>query len=278
MSTQVPDATATSDLASPDLTGDSTLHLTEISKSFRTRTGELVQALSPMSLEVSPGETVSILGPSGCGKTTLLMIAAGLERPTTGRVSLGNSEVVGPHPALGIAFQRDCLLEWRNVRDNILLQTDLRGWKRSHYLEQVATLLAMVGLAGYERQYPRELSGGMRQRVALCRALVHEPRVLLLDEPFAALDALTRERLNTDVATLCAAWNPAVLFVTHDIDEAVFMADRVVVMASRPGRVMEIVDVPFPRPRDLSIRAEARFTALVARVRKILVSSGAYQL
>lgn len=255
---------------------DRSLRLSGISKRFRSKAGATVQALRNASVDVGPGEIVSIVGPSGCGKSTLLMIAAGLVQPSSGSVHLGDVEVNGPHPDLGIAFQRDCLLEWRNVRNNILVQVDLRGWKRGNYVDRAGELLGLVGLQGQENRYPRELSGGMRQRVALCRALVHEPKVLLLDEPFGALDALTRERLNVDVSNLCTRWHTAVLFVTHDIGEAVFMGDRVVVMAANPGRVVDVVHVPIERPRDLQIRSESEYARLLGRIRDTLVKTGAY--
>jgi NitT/TauT family transport system ATP-binding protein len=253
------------------------LRLCNVSKSFRSETGAWVQAVSDVSIEAYPGEVVSIVGPSGCGKSTLLMIAAGLLNATAGHAYFGDIEIREPHPALGIAFQRDCLLEWRNVRNNILLQVDLRGWKRAKYTKRANELLELVGLSDQEKRYPRELSGGMRQRVALCRALLHEPQVLLLDEPFGALDALTRERLNVEVSLLCTRWQNAALLVTHDIGEAVFLGDRVVVMGTNPGRVVETVDVPLAHPRQLSARAEPEYSNALAHIRQILVQTGAYE-
>lgn len=252
------------------------LSVRRVFKKYRSKAGADVVALADVSVAVRNGEVVSIVGPSGCGKSTLLMIAAGLVRPTAGSVCLDNKEIHGPHPGLGVAFQRDCLLEWRNVRDNILAQIDLRGWKRGPYQARVDQLLDVVGLTGQDRRYPKELSGGMRQRVSLCRALVHEPEVLLLDEPFGALDALTRERINVDVSALCTRWHNAVVLVTHDISEAVFMGDRVIVMATNPGRVVSVVDVPLAHPRSISMRGDPVYSETVSQIRATLVESGAY--
>lgn len=266
-----------SNMADPHGAQGSPLRLRALSKTFHSQGGGVKHALSELSLDVGAGEFVSILGPSGCGKSTLLMIAAGLEQPTSGAVLLGDTELAGPDPGLGIAFQRDCLLEWRNVIDNVLLQVELRGWPKAKYRERASELLDLVGLRREEHQrYPRELSGGMRQRVALCRALVHEPSVLLLDEPFGALDALTRERLNLDVSNLCSNWKTTVLFVTHDIAEAVYMGDRVAVMAANPGRLVEVMEVPLPRPRGLAMKASGGFNETVGRARQVLVDIGAY--
>lgn len=267
-----------SHIAGSSGTPGSPLRLESLSKTFRSKDGGVTRAISDLSLDVGAGEVLSIVGPSGCGKSTLLMIAAGLERSTSGRVVLGDTELTGPDPGLGIAFQRDCLLEWRNVIDNVLVQAELRGWPKAKYRERASELLDLVGLHGAEHlRYPRELSGGMRQRVALCRALVHEPSVLLLDEPFGALDALTRERLNMDVSNLCSKWETTVLFVTHDIGEAVYMGDRVAVMAAKPGRLVEVMDVPLPRPRDLAIKTSSEFSQTVGRARNVLVETGAYE-
>ncbi len=255
---------------------ESVLRVSSVSKTFETGAGELVHALRNVSVEISPGKILSLVGPSGCGKSTLLMIVAGLVRATSGTVAMGNTVITAPTQELGVAFQRDYLFEWRSVLDNILAQVDLRGWKRTDFLDRAHELLAIVGLEDQASRYPRELSGGMRQRVALCRALLHGPSLLLLDEPFGALDALTRERLNVDVSAICAAAKTSVLFVTHDIGEAVFMGDHVAVMAGNPGRIAETFEVTLPNPRTLDIRNSMVYSNLLAEVRSALVNVGAY--
>lgn len=248
----------------------------EVGKRFATRSGAVVVALEQVSLDVAPGAFISIVGPSGCGKSTLLLAVAGLERPTSGSIWVEGQEVKEPFPRMGIAFQRDSLLEWRTVVDNILLQADLRGRARSGHVERAHHLLQMVGLEAFASHYPRELSGGMRQRVALCRALLHEPTLLLLDEPFGAVDALTREQLNVDVSSICQVSNVTTMLVTHDINEAVFMADRVVVMTSRPGTVAGIVEVDAPKPRTHGFRTDPEFLRAATAVRALLEATGGF--
>jgi NitT/TauT family transport system ATP-binding protein len=248
----------------------------DVGKRFAARNGTPVVALDHVSLEVAPGEFISVVGPSGCGKSTLLLSVAGLERPTSGSIWVEGEEVKGPFSRMGIAFQRDSLLEWRTVLDNVLLQADLRGKTRSNHLDRARHLLQMVGLESFASHYPRELSGGMRQRVALCRALLHEPALLLLDEPFGAVDALTREQLNVDVSSICQVSNVTTMMVTHDINEAVFMADRVVVMTSRPGTVAGIVDVKASKPRTHGFRTDPEFLRAATVVRELLEATGGF--
>jgi NitT/TauT family transport system ATP-binding protein len=250
---------------------NSTVEISGVSQVF-TRKAAVVEALRDLALSVRAGEFVSIVGPSGCGKSTLLMVLAGLQRPTGGSVVIDGRPVDGPSPMMGIAFQRDNLLEWRTVVDNILVQAELRALGKQGYRVRALELLEMVGLTGFERAYPRELSGGMRQRVALCRALLHEPSLLLMDEPFGAVDAMTREQLNLDVGRLCAATGVTTLLVTHDINEAVFMSDRVCVMTPRPGRVAGIVDIPRAQQRDQAFRGTQEFLEASMRIRAILES------
>jgi len=248
----------------------------DVGKRFSARKGAAVVALEKVSLDIAPGAFVSVVGPSGCGKSTLLLAIAGLERPTSGSIWVEGEEVQGPFPRMGIAFQRDSLLEWRTVLDNVLLQADLRGHSRTGYTGRAEDLLQMVGLESFATHYPRELSGGMRQRVALCRALLHEPTLLLLDEPFGAVDALTREQLNVDVSGICEVSNVTTMLVTHDINEAVFMADAVVVMTSRPGKVAGIVEVDAPKPRAHGFRGEPEFLRAANTVRELLEATGGF--
>jgi NitT/TauT family transport system ATP-binding protein len=236
-----------------------------VAKTYESDTAK-VQALSTVSLEIRQGEFISLLGPSGCGKTTLMMILAGLAAPSQGEVRIGGSRVDGPYTDLGIVFQNAELLEWRTALQNVLLQTEIRKLDKAHYLPIARRLLKQVGLKGFEDRFPDELSGGMKQRVALCRALVHDPDVLLLDEPFGALDAMTRDQMNADLQRLWLEKRKTAILVTHSIDEAVFMSDRVLVMSARPARVVEDIAIDLPRPRSLDIRHTAEFNAYTGRI------------
>ncbi|GLZ09085.1 ABC transporter ATP-binding protein [Actinomadura sp. NBRC 104412] len=246
-----------------------TLRATGVTKVFPSPEGPIT-ALDGVDLTLDPGEFVSVLGPSGCGKSTMLTILAGLDTPTKGRVMVGERAVTGPLLEAGVMFQRVLLLEWRTCEDNILLQFQMRGLPTAPYRGRARELLEMVGLARFARRFPRELSGGMRQRVALCRALVHRPPLLFMDEPFGALDALTRESLNVELGELAARTQTSVLFVTHGIDEAAFLADRVVVMSPRPGRIAGEVRIDLPRPRSMAVREEPEFVARTGRLRRML--------
>lgn len=229
-----------------------------VGQSFR-RQGRTTRAIERLDLSVGAGEFVAILGPSGCGKSTLLKITAGLLAPSEGRVVIGERTVSGPYTDLGIVFQSPVLLDWRNVLDNVLLQIELRDMDPAAYRDRALTLLRNVGLGGFHDRMPRELSGGMRQRAAIVRGLIHDPPLLMMDEPFGALDALTREQMRIDLEKLWLARRQTTLFITHGIAEAVALADRVVVMTPRPGRIDQIIDIDLPRPRDKAIVASRRF-------------------
>ncbi|MBN7760712.1 ABC transporter ATP-binding protein [Nitratireductor aquibiodomus] len=225
-----------------------------------------LEALVPTSIDIKPGEFLSIVGPSGCGKSTLLRIIAGLNSPTTGKLLVGGEKVTKAETDLGFVFQSPVLLEWRSVIDNIMLQAEARGLPDAEYRAKARDLLAASGLAGFENAYPHQLSGGMSQRVSVCRALVHDPSLLLMDEPFGALDALTRDQMMVDLQSLWLRSQPTVVFVTHSIQEAVFLSDRIVVMAPRPGRVEAVLDVPLPRRRRLSVRSTPEFNGIVDQI------------
>jgi NitT/TauT family transport system ATP-binding protein len=226
------------------------VELADVSKEYATADGPL-RALERVSLSIAEGEFVSIVGPSGCGKSTLMLIAAGLVPPSTGTVRVGGSEVRGPYGNVGIVFQDATLYEWRRVLDNVLLPAQIQRLDLQKMRIRAQELLQRVGLGGFERKYPFQLSGGMRQRVALCRALVHDPALLLMDEPFGALDALTRDQMNLELQTLWQANRKTVLFITHSISEAVLLSDRVIVMSPRPGRIGASIEIRLPRPRTL---------------------------
>ncbi|MFN0305738.1 MAG: ABC transporter ATP-binding protein [Burkholderiales bacterium] len=243
----------------------------DVSKTFR-RAG--ITALANVSLAIAPGEFVSILGPSGCGKSTLLRCIAGLETPTTGSIRVGGATVTAPPEHLGIVFQRDALLEWRTVLDNLMLPIEFRRGRRSEAIARAHALLELVGLNGFEHRYPAQLSGGMRQRVAICRALVDDPMLLLMDEPFGALDALTRDQLNIELQKLWLGDRKTVVFVTHSITEAVFLADRVVVFSPRPGSIVEVIPIDLPRPRRLAIRATPAFLHHTTHIRELFEGMG----
>jgi NitT/TauT family transport system ATP-binding protein len=244
-----------------------------VSKTFRLGTSK-IRALDDVDVEVGDGEFVAIVGPSGCGKSTLLRIVAGISRPTTGDVTTNGRTVDKPVTDIGIVFQNPVLLAWRNVLDNVLIQMELRGEPPAKYRERAVALLTAVGLGDFLDRYPRELSGGMRQRAAIVRALIHEPPVLLMDEPFGALDALTREQMRVDLELLWMRTQKTVLFVTHGIDEAVLLADRVVVMSPRPGKIEQIVNVDIPRPRGLDARHHPRFIEIAQHITDVFLSRG----
>ncbi|MFC6878888.1 MULTISPECIES: ABC transporter ATP-binding protein [Actinomadura] len=242
-------------------------------KSFDTG-GGVVTAVSEMSFELERGEFLAIVGPSGCGKSTLLMALAGLTQPTSGQVRVGGEAVLKPYTDLGIVFQSAELLPWRTALQNVLLQAEIRKAPKAESDARARELLARVGLKGFEGRYPDELSGGMRQRVALCRALLHDPEILVMDEPFGALDALTRDQIQIDLQRLWMERRKTVVFVTHSIDEAVFLADRVLVFSPRPARIAAEFRVPLDRPRHLSARAGSVFTDLVGEIRGVFETLG----
>ncbi len=237
-----------------------------VAKNYDTDSGP-IQALSSVTLKIRKGEFISLLGPSGCGKTTLMSLIAGLATPSEGEVRINDKTIQDPYTNLGIVFQNAELLEWRTALQNILLQMEIRGLKVREYEPVARQLLAQVGLKGFEGKYPDELSGGMKQRVALCRALIHDPDILLMDEPFGALDAMTRDQMNADVQRIWMQSRKTAILVTHSIDEAVFMSDRVIVMSARPASVAEEVVIDLPRPRTLDVRDTPEFNAYTARIR-----------
>ncbi len=210
-----------------------------------------VEALRDISFEVRAREFVAIVGPSGCGKSTLCELAAGLLRPTRGALFLQDEPIHGPHPAVGIVFQEDSTLPWLTAQENVGFGLRMRGVPRAEWQVRATRMMALMGLAGFERHYPRQLSGGMRQRVAIARTLVLDPELILMDEPFGALDAQTRLLLGEELLQIWERVGTTILFVTHDIAEAVRLADRVIVMSARPGRIKRVADVPLPRPRNL---------------------------
>jgi NitT/TauT family transport system ATP-binding protein len=232
-----------------------------------------VLAVDDVSFQVAGGEFISIVGPSGCGKSTLLRMVAGLEKRTSGSLAIRGEDVVEPRDDAAMMFQKATLLPWRTAEENVLLPMQVRGRITSDEREKVREVLRLVKLDGFERAYPRHLSGGMQQRVALARLLVTGADLLLLDEPFGALDEFTREHMNIELQRIQADLGATVIFVTHNISEAVFLADRVFVMTPRPGRLSGIIDVPFERPRTIATMKDPAFVDLVFHVREILGES-----
>lgn len=241
------------------------LHIQDVSKQFHTNSGMLT-ALEPVSLDVAAGEFVCLLGPSGCGKSTLLNLIAGLDAPTTGSVSVGGQLVHGPGPDRALLFQEAALFPWLDVQRNVEFGLRQRGVPRRQRAEVAADLLARVNLQGFERNFVHQLSGGMRQRVAIARALAIDPAVLLMDEPFGALDALTRDKLHAELESIWAATRKTIVFVTHNVREAAALGDRVLVFSPRPGRIVADLRIELPRPRSLEDMALAKRAAEITAV------------
>jgi NitT/TauT family transport system ATP-binding protein len=266
--------TASQSFARPTRTGAvSYVEIAGVAKTYR-RDGRETHALERIDLAIRDGEFLAIVGPSGCGKSTLLRIVAGLQLPTSGEVRVAGRSVDRPQTNLGIVFQSPVLLDWRTALANVLVQVELRGMDPRAYRDRALRLLDQVGLKEFADRYPHELSGGMRQRVAIARALIHDAPLLLMDEPFGALDALTREQMRLDLEALWLATRKTVLFITHSIDEAVLLADRVVVMSPRPGTIETVLEIHLPRPRGLEARRAPEFTEATERITGIFLARG----
>jgi NitT/TauT family transport system ATP-binding protein len=246
----------------------------DVTKIYETREGSEVSALAPTNLSIKAGEFVAIVGPSGCGKSTMLSLIAGLTPKSSGHFTIAGAEARRTHPTISVVFQTDLLLYWRTIIDNIMLPVEIKRWKKSNYLPHAYRLLEQVGLEGFGGKYPSELSGGMRQRVSICRALIQQPGLLLMDEPFGALDALTREQMILDLQTMWASLGNTVIFVTHSIEEAVFLADRVIVMSPRPGRIDLDMKIAVARPRSWKSRTDRQFIDYMTRIREVFELRG----
>jgi NitT/TauT family transport system ATP-binding protein len=251
------------------------ISIQELSKAYPSRVG-CVTALQHISFSVREGEFVAVVGPSGCGKSTLLKILAGVLPPSAGTACLRGTPINGPRRDIGVVFQSPVLFPWRSVLENVLLPVDVQRRGSGRYRELALELLSLVGLEGFAHRYPRELSGGMQQRVAITRALIHDPAVLLMDEPFGALDAMTREQMNLELQRIWLERKKTVLFITHSIPEAVFLADRVLVMTPRPGRIVDVIGVGIPRPRRLEAMNLPEFGAMVSLIRAQFHAKGGF--
>jgi len=238
-----------------------------LSVTYETSSGP-IHALSDLTLKVQKGEFVSLLGPSGCGKSTLLNVLAGLEVATKGSAVIFDTPIRGkPHPNVGIVFQKPNLLPWLNVLDNLLIPIEAMRKPKAQYIDRAHQLLKLVGLERFASNYPSELSGGMQQRVGIARAMIYDPAIILMDEPFAALDAMTRERMSIELLRIIEASGQSIFFVTHSIPEAVFLSDRIVMMSSAPGRIVKEVPIDIPRPRGLEAMATPRFAEICGELR-----------
>jgi NitT/TauT family transport system ATP-binding protein len=246
-----------------------------LTKRYPSQDGATITALQEVDFNIAEGEFVTVVGPSGCGKSTLLKILAGILRRSSGLVHLAGKPIDGPSREVGVVFQSPVLLPWRTVLENVMLPVEIQKRPRAEYEARARDFLKLVGLAGFEGKYPRELSGGMQQRVGISRALVHDPSLLLMDEPFGALDAMTREQMNLELLRIWGESRKTVMLVTHSIPEAVFLADRVIVMTPRPGKIAEIIPVDLPRPRDLGVINSPEFGRYVAAIRLHFQSLGA---
>jgi NitT/TauT family transport system ATP-binding protein len=243
------------------------VEVAEVSKIYRSGTPDAIEAVSSVSFSVPHGQFVAILGPSGCGKSTLLMMVGGLEPVTAGHIAIDGAPMAGPRTSIGIMFQDSTLLPWKSALDNVLFPIKVLKRPVDQYYDGAHALLDRVGLHGFAQKKPHELSGGMRQRVAICRALVYDPDVLLMDEPFSALDAITRDEMNGLLLDLWQQYTKTALFVTHSIREAVMLADRVLVMTRRPATIVEDLTIPFPRPRDMAIGESREFNEICGHLR-----------
>lgn len=253
------------------MAGDRSIRLSGVSKTFVAR-GEAFTALDNVTLDCTPGSFTALIGPSGCGKSTILRLALGLDQPDSGGIRIGGltSKQATANGDTGVAFQDAALLPWRSLEGNIALPIDVLGKSRAEFASRIAELIELVGLKGFEKSLPGELSGGMRQRASIARALVTRPGILFLDEPFGALDQILRRQMNIELQRIWSESQATTLLVTHGIDEAVFLADRVVVMQNSPGRISATIDVPFARPRDKSLFTDPAFHLLEDRVTKAL--------
>ena len=248
--------------------------VTDLDKTYQLPAGGAVSALRHIDLELRRGEFVSVVGPSGCGKSTLLKCIAGITSVSGGSIRVDHEVVVQPPKNMAIVFQRDILLDWRTVIENVLFPIEIKRLRKEEWIGRARNLLSSMGLAGYEQRHPWELSGGQRQRVAICRALIQEPHLLLMDEPFGALDALTRDELNLELQRLWMSTQKTVLFITHSIGEAVLLSDRVVVMSANPSRILETIDIDLPRPRSLDSRETPEFGRYAKRIRGMFEALG----
>ncbi len=260
-------------IAAESYAGAPLLTVSDVSKAYETRQGDRILALDRASLSLSDGEFVSVVGPSGCGKSTLLKIIAGIEPATTGSIVYRGQAVHRPQRGMGVVFQTPVLLPWLTVLENVLLPIRVLRLPRNTAEPRARSLLGLVGLGDFEGKYPSELSGGMQQRVGIVRSLIHDPGVLLMDEPFGALDALTRERMSLELQKIWMANRKTVFFITHSILESVFLSDRVLVMSARPGRFIAEFRIPFPRPRGFDLTTRPDFNGFVAQIRDLLGAS-----
>jgi NitT/TauT family transport system ATP-binding protein len=250
------------------------VRISDLQKVYKTRDGNEIHALKDVNLAIREREFISIVGPSGCGKTTLLKILSGTLSRSAGEISVSGQPHDGPSRDVGVVFQAPVLLPWRTVLQNVMVPIVVQRRPIAEFEPRARKLIAMVGLSGFEDRYPNELSGGMQQRVGICRALVHDPSFLLMDEPFGALDAMTRETMNEELQRIWQESQKTVLLVTHSIPEAVYLADRVVVMTPRPGRIVEVIDIDLPRPRRLAMQNTPEFGRYTDAIRKHFGSTG----
>lgn len=267
------DPTSPVDARASHASGTGHISVRGATKVYQTSDGP-VESLKPIDLEVGSGEFVVVVGPSGCGKSTLLKMLAGLLPVSSGSIEVAGRQVTEPPDDIGIVFQSPVLLAWRSIYRNIMLPVEMRGLDKIACARRAEALIETAGLANFKEKLPWQLSGGMQQRAAICRALVHDPSILLMDEPFGALDAMTRERMNLELQRIWFATRKTVLLITHSIPEAVFLADRVLVMSERPGTIAAVYNVDFPRPRPLSVMGSAEFARLTQTIRGHFFAQG----